>query len=115
MRDGKKEKLYGLALWERPDTITTKEVMIEEQRIQKLATEEERNKEYQRLDSLGFYGANTFFAGRLWGGSTGLFLSDQKGNRRINIYVDKNGEPKMRFYDEEGNVIPFSDVIDGSK
>lgn len=115
MRNGKREKLYGLALWARPDSITTKEIMIEEQRIQKLATEEERDKEYQRLDSLGFYGANTFFAGRLWSGSTGLFLSDQKGNSRINIYVNKNGEPKMCFYDADGNTIPFSEVVNNSK
>ncbi|MFS4467513.1 hypothetical protein [Maribacter sp. 2210JD10-5] len=45
LRNGVRKKLYGLALWERPDSITSKQVLEEEERIMKLRSEQERQKQ----------------------------------------------------------------------
>lgn len=110
IREGKRQKLYGLVLWERPDSITSKQVLEEDERISRIASEEERQKEYERLDKEGFYGANTFFAGRLWNGNTGLFLNDKNGNRKIRLYVDTTGNPRLELYDKEGKPISIDDI-----
>lgn len=102
MRNGKKQKLYGLAMWERPDSVTTKQILLEDKRIEKIESEEERQKEYDRLEKEGLYGANTFFAGRLWDGSNGLFLMDSKGNNKIRIFVSPEGKAVMEYVDSLG-------------
>ncbi len=102
LRDGNKQKLYGLALWERPDSITTKQILEEEERIEKIISEQERQNEYEKLEKQGYYGANTFFAGRLWNGSTGLFLRDKTGNGKIRLFIDEEGNPRLELFDKNG-------------
>lgn len=108
--DGIKKKLYGLALFEKPDTISTKQELIEEERIAKIKNEEERNREYEKLKEKGYYGYNSFFAGRLWNGETGLFLMDSKGESKIRLYIDNEGNPKLELHDKNGNDISIEDL-----
>lgn len=106
VRNGRKEKLYGLALWNRPDTIEMEQFLKQDQRIKQIPDEKTRQAEYERLNALGYYGQNIFFAGRLWNGNTGVFINDSKGQKRIRLYVDINNNPKLEFFDETGKNIP---------
>lgn len=100
--NGKVHKLYGLGLFERPDSISIKDVLEKEIEIEKIQDENKRDSIYKKLDSDGLYGANTFFAGRMWDGSTGLFVRDKKGNTKIQIYVDAKGKPVIQYIDSLG-------------
>jgi len=50
----------------------------------------------------GYYGQNTFFAGRLWDGSTGIFIRDKKGKTRIRLYVNDEGTTVFELVDKDG-------------
>lgn len=101
--NGKVYKLYGLGLFERSDSITTKDIIEKGIEIEKIQDENKRDSIYKKLNADGFYGANTFFAGRMWDGSTGLFVRDKKGNTKIQIYVNSEGEPVIQYIDSLGN------------
>ncbi|MFS4467514.1 hypothetical protein [Maribacter sp. 2210JD10-5] len=63
------------------------------------------------MEKQGFYGANIFFAGRLWNGNHGLFLSDKKGNGKIKLYLDKDGNPRLELSDKNGKQISLSEIM----
>lgn len=50
-------------------------------------------------------GCLRMFMGKEWNGDVGVRLNDSDGRSRIRIYIDKNDDPHIDFYDTEGNVV----------
>jgi hypothetical protein len=48
---------------------------------------------------------NSLFVGKSQDNAYGLFLTDKKNKERLNLYIDKNGNPKLEFLDTAGKVI----------
>jgi hypothetical protein len=49
--------------------------------------------------------AQRLFTGKNYEEQVGVFIKDEFGNDRINIYIDKNNDPKFQILDKAGNVI----------
>lgn len=48
---------------------------------------------------------NSLFVGKSQSNAYGLFLADKNNKERLNLYIDKNGSPKMEFLDSAGKII----------
>jgi len=104
VRNNTKERLYGLAISNRPDTITLDQIYTKRQIIMAMKDEKLRQSELERLDNSGVYGYNRLFVGKAWNDNYGMYLNDDKGRKRARFYIDKNNNAKLEFYDEKGNV-----------
>ncbi len=49
--------------------------------------------------------SNSLFVGKSQDNAYGLFLTDKKNKERLNLYIDKEGNPKLEFLDSTGKVI----------
>jgi hypothetical protein len=73
--------------------------------IEKLPTKEAKNVAVQELRNRGQLPATRLKIGRAQDKSAFIDLKDEKGNTRIRISVEANGNPKLNFLDENGKVI----------
>lgn len=103
--NNKRERLYGLAISDRPDTISLDKVYLQREKLQKIKNVAEREKALNQFDNSGIYGNNRLFVGKTWSDSYGLFLNDDKGKKRARLFLDKNNTARLEFYDENGKVI----------
>jgi hypothetical protein len=104
-RNNKKERLYGLAISNRPDTITLDQIYKKRQAILSIKDEKLRQIEIEKLDNSGVYGNNRLFVGKTWNDNYGMYLNDEKGRKKARFFIDKNNTAKLEFYDENGEVI----------
>lgn len=51
------------------------------------------------------FSAQRLFTGKNFDEQVGMFIKDEFGNNRINIYINENNEPKFQILDKNGNVI----------
>jgi hypothetical protein len=49
--------------------------------------------------------SNTLFVGKSQDNAYGLFLTDKKNKERLNLYIDRDGNPRLEFLDTAGKVI----------
>jgi hypothetical protein len=49
--------------------------------------------------------SNTLFVGKSQENAYGLFLTDKKNKERLNLYIDRDGNPRLEFLDTAGKVI----------
>jgi hypothetical protein len=49
--------------------------------------------------------SNSLFVGKSQDNAYGLFLTDKKNKERLNLYVDRDGNPKLEFLDTAGKVV----------
>jgi hypothetical protein len=104
-RNNKKERLYGLAISSRSDTITLDQIYNKRQAILTIKDEKLRQIEIEKLDNSGVYGNNRLFVGKAWNDNYGMYLNDEKGRKKARFFIDKNNNAKLEFYDENGEVI----------
>jgi hypothetical protein len=48
--------------------------------------------------------SNSLFVGKSQDNAYGLFLTDKNNKERLNLYVDKDGKPRLEFLDSTGKV-----------
>ncbi|WP_265129347.1 hypothetical protein [Chryseobacterium oranimense] len=101
----KKNRTYGLKLWDRPDDFPLEDIIKFEDSLKKLNDPVASKKAYAKLRSEGKITQERFFAGKTADGDVGLFIKDTKGNVRLKIYVDKNNQTHMDKLDENGKII----------
>ena len=90
-----------------PDRISK----IEE--IKKLPTKELQDAAYQKMRENGEFLVNRLFIGKAWNKRSLIQMSDAKGRMRLELSVGPNGDPKLKFLDENGKV--FYSLPDESK
>jgi hypothetical protein len=73
--------------------------------IDKLPTKEAAEAAYKKMKENGETPVNRLSIGRGRDKSSIIQLSDAKGNSRLKISVEENGNPKLDFLDENGKVI----------
>lgn len=95
----------GLSVWDRPPESLPSLVDLVHRRD--TAKGEERKKleeELGRRGAAGEFGLRRMFVGSEDGIPT-VSIRDAKGNPRLQIMVDKKGEPVMRFFDADGGIV----------
>ncbi len=73
--------------------------------IEKLPTKEARDAAYKEMREKGQFMTNRLFIGKAWNKRSLIQLSDAKGNMRLELSVEANGDPKLNFLDENGKVV----------
>lgn len=101
----KKNRTYGLKLWDRPDNFPMEEIMKFEDSLKKLNDPAASKQAYAKLGKEGKLTRERFFAGKTGDGDVGLFLKDSNGRVRLKIYVDKNNQTHIDQLDENGKII----------
>jgi hypothetical protein len=104
-RNGKRQRLYGLAISNRPDTITSDQTYLKRKRIEGIKDAKLRQTELAKLDTSGIYGSNRLFVGKAWNDNYGMYLNDDKGRKKARFFIDKSNQAKLEFYDNAGNVV----------
>ena len=97
-----------MRVWDRPD-LPLNEVLKERRRINAIEDEDEREAAIREfLDELGYpdpFGSPRLFVGRETTGEAGVFLRDGQGRPRLRLVVSHEGEAKLEFLDERGEVV----------
>ncbi|EJL72045.1 hypothetical protein [Chryseobacterium populi] len=101
----KKNRTYGLKLWDRPDDFPLEDIIKFEDSLKKLNDPAASKKAYGKLRKEGKLTTERFFAGKTGDGDVGLFLKDSNGRIRLKIYVDKNNQTHIDKLDENGQIV----------
>jgi hypothetical protein len=97
---------YGVNIWDRSENITL-DVLIktmDSMRKQDIPQKEIMAHLIKTNDGKPI-SAQRLFAGKNYDNQVGLFIKDEFGNERINIYVDGKNKTKLEILDEDGNII----------
>ena len=94
----------GLEMWQQPD-IPGNDMVEKIKAARKITDEKERDAAFQKMIDDGELTTNRLFLGKRRDNSAMLMIGDLKGNPRINISVAADGNPKLEFMDEKGEVI----------
>lgn len=103
LEDGKWKKQYGLLLQERSD----KEHALTMSELNELDKISDADLRERKLDS--FYripenrAPQRLFIGRTYSENVGLYLMDKDNKPRLQLYVDKAGQPHIESFDSNGN------------
>ncbi len=73
--------------------------------INKLPTREAAEAAYKKMKENGETSVNRMFIGKSWNKKSLIQMSDAKGNMRLELSVEPDGNPKLSFLDEKGKVI----------
>ena len=106
LRDKGGKQRYGINLWDRTEEITLPELisMIDSLK-QKGITDDQQIADALKTVNKGMpLGVQRMFAGKTDDKHVGLFIKDEFGKDRINIFIDKNNNPRLQFLDKDGKV-----------
>ncbi len=104
--NGKWQKSYGLTFQERADNPTIDVLVKEYNKLAEIEDKDERNKAEKEFFMNPDHQAPTrMFIGRLPDGEYGLFLRDQQGRPRAELYMDTDGNPHFKVMDSLGKEI----------
>ncbi|GEM_PF-66155 len=103
--NGGKSLRAGLIVWERPD-VSLLELVERKEKIKELRGEErlKAEKELEEAIARGEYGSARLFAGNL-NKTSMIALKDSQSRDRIRLYVEPEGEARLVFLDEKGEVV----------
>jgi hypothetical protein len=97
-----KKRAYGLKLWDRPESFPLEDNIKFHDSINRLNDKDAYKRGVEKLKAEGKISYERFFAGKTSDGSVGLFIRDDKGRPRIQIYVGKDNQPHIDYLDEKG-------------
>jgi len=101
----KKNRTYGLKLWDRPDDFPLEEIIKFEDSLKRLNDPAASKRAYAKLRTEGKLTTERFFAGKAANGDVGLFIKDSNGRIRLKVYIDKNNQTHIDKLDESGKVV----------
>lgn len=103
--EGKQQ--YGVNIWDRPENFTLPRLISTMDSLKKQGISDDRKmmEILQEMNDGNPLSAQRLFTGKNYDEQVGLFIKDEFGNDRINIYIDENNEPKFKILDEDGNVV----------
>ncbi|WP_299668245.1 hypothetical protein [uncultured Polaribacter sp.] len=103
LEDGEWKRQYGLLIQERSpkrSDIINKEYNNIMQITDSVAREKKFNQFYEDVENRA---PQRLFIGRTYAEQTGLFLMDKNNKLKLQICVDKDGQPHIDTFDDQGN------------
>jgi len=94
----------GLQMWQQPK-ITGEEMLEKIDSVRKINDKEQRKVAWQTLREKGELTTDRLFLGKNRDDYTVLVMQDITGKPRIHMYVTPDGEAKLEFLDDKGEVI----------
>jgi len=107
LRDGGGKQRYGINFWDRTEEITLPELIsIMDSLKQQGITDDQQIADALKTMNKGMpLAVQRLFAGKNDDEQVGLFIKDEFGKDRINIFIDKNNKPRIQFLDKDGIVV----------
>lgn len=104
--DGGQQK-YGVSIWDRSEKFTIPLLLSAIDSLNKAGmTNNQKIMDILKTMNDGkVISAQRLFTGKSYDEKVGLFIKDEYGNDRINIYIDKNNQPKFEILNKNGDVI----------
>lgn len=99
-----KDGNYFAGLKMNDENIALTDRLAKIQEIEKLPTREEQAAAKQKMRENGEFLVNRMFIGKARDKKSLIQMSDAKGNMRLELSVEENGNPKLNFLDENGKV-----------
>lgn len=93
----------GLVVWDRPDTLLS-EVLDEFDALEIMIEGPEKQAAMKKLKERGEFGITRTVVGKDKDKTALIMLADPKGQPRLKISVDVQGNPRLDFLDETGQV-----------
>ncbi len=109
-KNGKRE--YGLQFWDRDDNLPILRKINIMDSLQALDYSRKKiNKTLRKMNDGKPVAAQRMFVGENRNHQVGLFIKDKEGRKRVEIYVNKQNKVRMKFLDEDGNVVPIDSIL----
>ena len=103
-KNGKQK--YGVNIWDRPEKFTLPKLISAMDSLKKEGVSDKQMMEIlQDMNDGNPLSAQRLFTGKNYNEQVGVFIKDEFGNARINIFIDKDNEPKFQILDKDGNII----------
>ena len=100
------DRQYGVNIWDRSESITLDVLIKTMDSMQKQdIPQKEIMAHLIKMSDGKPISARRLFAGKNYDNQVGLFIKDEFGNERINIYVDEKNKTKLEILDEDGNIV----------
>src|SRR5690606_9102857 len=97
--DGKQK--YGMNLWDRSEVVTLPVLIKTMDSLEKEGISDplEIQKILEKINNGNSIAAQRMFTGKNFEDHVGLFIKDEFGKDRIQIYIDENNNPQFLIYD----------------
>lgn len=105
IHDENKDGNYFAGLRMNDQNMPLNDFVAKAEEIDKLPTKEARDAAYKKMRENGEAFVNRLFIGKAWNKRSLIQMSDAKGNMRIEMSVEPDGNPRLSFLDENGKVI----------
>ncbi|MGM0408923.1 MAG: hypothetical protein ACQERU_13150 [Bacteroidota bacterium] len=103
-KNGKQK--YGVNIWDRPEKFTLPRLISAMDSLKKEGVSNKQMMEVLQDMNDGYpISAQRLFTGKDYNEQVGVFIKDEFGNDRINLFIDKNNEPKFQILDKDGDII----------
>ena len=101
------DQQYGVNIWDRTETFTLPKLISTTDSLKKkgISNKQKIMEILQDMNNGKPLSAQRLFTGKNYNEQVGVFIKDEFGNDRINIFIDKNNEPKFQILDKEGNTL----------
>lgn len=97
---------YGVNIWDRPENFTLPELYYAIDSLKKKGVSgKELIDILTKMNNGKSLAPQRLFTGKNYNEEVGVFIKDENGKDRINIYIDKNNNPQFKILDKEGKVI----------
>lgn len=101
----RKDGTYFAGLRMNDQNMATSDFLAKREEIDRLPTKEARDAALNAMRDSGEAFVNRLFIGKAWNKRSMIQLNDAKGRLRLELAVEPNGDPKLKFFDESGKVI----------
>ena len=91
-------------VFDRPDEPLDKTFALVDSVQKKITGPAARRQAIQALKDAGAFGHIRLQLGKKYSREVGLFLHDDQGRPRLDIFLDKDNQPHLRCYDPQGRV-----------
>jgi len=107
IRTNEGKQQYGLNIWDRSEKISLPELIATMDSLKKkgITSNEKIMSTLETMNNGNPISAKRIFTGKNYDEQVGMFIKDEFGNDRINIFIDENNEPKFQILDEKGKII----------
>jgi hypothetical protein len=106
-RNNNGSQQYGINIWDRSENFTLPKFIstIDSLRKEGVSNNQEMMRILRDMNDGNPLSAQRLFTGKNYNEQVGVFIKDEFGHDRINIFVDANNNPKFQILDEKGNVV----------
>lgn len=106
-RNGEGKQMYGMVMWDRHEKLTLPKLIktLDSLKTNGISDNDKITQILENMNDGNPISAQRMFTGKNSKEQVGMFIKDEFGKDRINIYIDENNIPRFQILDKEGKVL----------